>query len=67
MSDTGPVVLWFYQIICFHIQIAEFTKECSAKWRELDGNGKKPFEAQAAADKARYDREVICLIYVTEL
>lgn len=41
-------------------KIAEFTKECSAKWRELDSVGKKPFDAQAAADKLRYDREMRC-------
>jgi len=39
-------------------KIAEFTKECSAKWREMQGPQKKPFEEMAAKDKARYDREM---------
>merc|ERR1711963_242027 len=39
-------------------KIAEFTKECSAKWREMAGPQKKPFEDMAAKDKARYDREM---------
>ncbi|KAL4226745.1 hypothetical protein ACF0H5_014725 [Mactra antiquata] len=39
-------------------KIAEFTKECSEKWRSLDGRSKKIFEDKAAADKARYDREM---------
>lgn len=39
-------------------KIAEFTKECSEKWREMDSRGKKSFEEKAAADKARYDREM---------
>jgi len=39
-------------------KIAEFTKECSAKWREMVGPQKKPFEEMAAKDKARYEREM---------
>lgn len=39
-------------------KIAEFTKEASCKWRALDSRGKKPFDDQAAQDKARYDREM---------
>lgn len=39
-------------------KIAEFTKECSAKWREMVGQQKKPFEDMAAQDKARYDKEM---------
>ena len=43
----------------FHyLQIAEFTKECSAKWREMVSGQKKPFDDLAAKDKARYDKEV---------
>jgi len=38
-------------------KIAEFTKECSEKWRNL-GKDKKPFDDLALADKARYDREM---------
>lgn len=39
-------------------RIAEFTKECSAKWREMVGQQKKPFDDLAAKDKARYDKEM---------
>ncbi|KAK7102434.1 high mobility group-T protein-like isoform X2 [Littorina saxatilis] len=39
-------------------KIAEFTKECSAKWREMNGTTKKPFDELAAKDKARYDKEM---------
>lgn len=39
-------------------KIAEFTKECSERWREMDGKAKKPFEDKAAVDKARYDEEM---------
>ncbi|KAL8589390.1 hypothetical protein ACOMHN_021542 [Nucella lapillus] len=39
-------------------RIAEFTKESSAKWREMNETQKKPFDEQAAVDKARYDREM---------
>ncbi|KAH3820554.1 hypothetical protein DPMN_122298 [Dreissena polymorpha] len=39
-------------------KIAEFTKECSEKWRNLDAKGKKRFDEQAANDKARYDKEM---------
>jgi hypothetical protein len=44
-------------ILCL-IQIAEFTKEASEKWRNLNGKEKQEFESKAAADKQRYDREV---------
>lgn len=39
-------------------KIAEFTKEASEKWRQMTGKDKKNFEDKAAADKARYDREM---------
>lgn len=39
-------------------RIAEFTKEASEKWREMDGRAKKIFDDKAAADKARYEREM---------
>lgn len=39
-------------------KIAEFTKECSAKWREMGETKKKPFEEMAAKDKARYDQQM---------
>lgn len=39
-------------------KIAEFTKEASAKWRNLNAKEKKEFDDKAAADKARYDREM---------
>ena len=40
------------------IEIAEFTKECSVKWRQLTPEQKKRFDEQAAKDKGRYDAEV---------
>ena len=43
------------------MQIAEFTKECSEKWRAMNSTQKKPFEEKAAKDKARYDKEVCAL------
>jgi len=39
-------------------KIAEFTKEASEKWRNLNGKEKQVFDNKAAADKARYDREM---------
>jgi len=39
-------------------KIAEFTKEASEKWREMGGKEKKQFDEKAAADKARYEREM---------
>jgi len=37
-------------------RVAEFTKLVSAKWRELTDAQKKPFNEQAAVDKARYSQ-----------
>jgi len=39
-------------------KIAEFTKECSEKWRALTPEQKKPFDSAAAKDKKRYDEEM---------
>jgi len=39
-------------------KIAQFTKECSEKWRNLNAENKKPFDASAAEDKKRYDEEM---------
>lgn len=39
-------------------KIAQFTKECSEKWRALTVVTKKPFEDKAAVDKARYQVEI---------
>ena len=39
-------------------RVAEWTKAISGKWRELTNAQKKPFDAQAATDKARYEKEV---------
>lgn len=48
----------FSKIILSPFQIAEFTKECSEKWRSLNSKDKKVFDDKAAADKERYDKEV---------
>jgi len=39
-------------------KIAEFTKECSEKWRALSPEARKPYETSAAKDKKRYDEEM---------
>ncbi|KAL5014272.1 hypothetical protein ScPMuIL_008542 [Solemya velum] len=39
-------------------KIAEFTKECSAEWKDMDAATKKQFDEKAAKDKQRYDREM---------
>jgi len=39
-------------------RVAEWTKQVSAKWRELTDPQKKPFEAQAATDRERYNSEM---------
>jgi len=39
-------------------KVAEFTKECSEKWRNLPAAQRKPFDEKAAKDKARYDKEM---------
>lgn len=39
-------------------KIAEFTKECSAKWAKMTEKDKEPFSKKAAADKKRYDAEM---------
>ncbi|KAL3853380.1 hypothetical protein ACJMK2_016926 [Sinanodonta woodiana] len=39
-------------------KIAEFTKECSEKWKVMTETTKRPFEEKAATDKARYTREM---------
>lgn len=39
-------------------KVAEFTKECSEKWRNLSSTDRKPFDEKAAKDKARYDKEM---------
>lgn len=40
------------------VDFKEFSKQCSAKWREMTNDKKEKFEALAAADKVRYDREM---------
>ena len=39
-------------------RVAEWTKVVSARWRELNATGRKPFDAQAATDKVRYEKEM---------
>ena len=63
LSYTFPLVLNF-SFNLDYLQIAEFTKECSAKWREMVGGQKKPFDDLAAKDKARYDKEVRLILKV---
>ena len=46
----------FFFFSCF--QVAEFTKECSEKWKNLNSAQRKPFDEKAAKDKARYEKEV---------
>lgn len=42
----------------FTFQIAEFTKECSALWKDMNDTTKKPFNDKAETDKLRYQKEV---------
>lgn len=42
----------------FFLQIAEFTKECSAKWAKMNEKDKEPFAKKALTDKNRYDAEM---------
>ncbi|CAE1142392.1 HMGB3 [Acanthosepion pharaonis] len=39
-------------------KVAEFTKECSEKWKNLSSSQRKPFDEKAAKDKARYEKEM---------
>ncbi|GFN90951.1 high mobility group protein 1 [Plakobranchus ocellatus] len=39
-------------------KIAEFTKLASEKWKALTAEQKRPYEAQAAIDKKRYEEEM---------
>jgi len=39
-------------------RVAIWTKEVSAKWRELTDSQKKPFEAQAGKDRERYNAQM---------
>lgn len=38
--------------------LPEFSKKCSEEWKNLSGDQKEKYEAMAAADKLRYDREM---------
>lgn len=40
-------------------KVAEWTKRVSGIWKELTDEEKKPFNALAAQDKARYDKEML--------
>ncbi|XP_071083080.1 high mobility group protein B1-like [Haliotis cracherodii] len=39
-------------------KIAEFTKECSALWKDMNDTTKKPFNDKAETDKLRYQKEM---------
>ena len=39
------------------LQVTDVGRELGRMWRELSDEGKAPFLAQAAADKARYVKE----------
>lgn len=39
-------------------KVAEFTKECSVKWRALSADKRKPYDALAARDKERYAKQM---------
>merc|ERR1712228_769368 len=40
------------------LKITEVASLIGAKWRELDDDEKKPYQAQAAKDKKRYEKEM---------
>lgn len=35
-----------------------FSKQCSSEWKDMGNDMKEKYEALAAADKVRYDREM---------
>ena len=40
------------------LPLPEFSKKCSEDWKKLGPDEKEKYEAMAAADKLRYDREM---------
>lgn len=40
------------------VVFAEFSKKCAAKWKQMDGTGKRPYEDMAARDKLRWVEEM---------
>ena len=48
-------------------RVADWTKEVSAKWRELGEKDRKPFDLKAKNDKDRYDREVSYILALIHL
>lgn len=42
----------------FVLQVAEWTKAISVKWRELTAEQKETFQKMAATDKQRYTQQV---------
>jgi len=43
------------------LQVAEWTKAISVKWRELTAEQKETFQKMAANDKQRYTQQVNCV------
>jgi len=41
------------------LQVAEWTKQISVKWRELTAEQKETFQKMAANDKQRYVQQVV--------
>jgi len=48
-------VVWWE---CCALQVAEWTKAISVKWRELTAEQKETFQKMAANDKQRYVQQV---------
>ncbi|XP_054754664.1 high mobility group protein 1 homolog [Lytechinus pictus] len=40
------------------VKFAEFSKDCSARWKSMGENGKGVFHEKSMRDKIRYDREM---------
>ena len=40
------------------LKLTECSKKCGEMWREMTDEQKKPFEAQQAQDKVRYEKQL---------
>jgi len=54
VCDLSNAVSWN----CNALQVAEWTKAISVKWRELTAEQKETFQKMAANDKQRYVQQV---------
>ena len=61
---SSDSLIWFVDLVHWFrfcdlcLQVAEWTKQISVKWRELTVEQKEQFQKMAATDKARYTQQV---------